>query len=269
MKKFKKGDLVKGIGCNSDILKAVVTREPFGYEHVSGEEIEWVVLKIIDSTKQGDIGKVLSVFTSYVEKISAEDNSSSKLKFAVGDHVKGISNTYVITNKKLIDAEVIAVHANSIDIKCIRFLDGRTNNIGYVATFADPDAFDYADGYSPVYGTVFSFVINGQEYKNEQFIRDCKRFVKEFPNDTNIELSHATENVLIVYQWAQEHPVVTNLDHYAEEFGWSEERKKIIADNFCPLHYMAGYCPRHTTCEKCRKWWLQEYQPKGAKCTTQ
>ena len=264
MKKLEIGDLIKGTGCNADILKAVVTREP--WEEI---DIECVELKIIDSTNPATIDITFSVCTSYVEKISSEDNSSSKLKFAVGDHVKGKTILYAITNRNLIDAEVIAVHANSIDIKCIRFLDGRTNNIGYVATFADPDAFDYADGYSPVYGTVFSFVINGQEYKNEQFIRDCKRFVKEFPNDTNIELSHAIEDVLIVHQWAQEHPMVTNLDHYAGEFGWTEERKKGIVDNICPFCRMGGSCPRRTACEKCRKWWLQEYQPKGAKCTTQ
>ena len=264
MKKLEVGDLIKGTGCNADILKAVVTREP--WEEI---DIECVELKIIDSTNPATIDMTFSVCTSYVEKINADDNSSGKPKFKVRDHVKGINDKYGVTNKNLIDAEVLEIGAGTkIEIKCIRFLDGDPEFVGDTF-YVDPDDFDYAEGYSPVSRLVSSYMINGKEYTDEQYVKDCERFGKAFPHDKTIEIQHAIENVLIVYQWAQQNPMVTNLDHYAEEFGWSEDRKKGIADSICPFCRMGGSCPRRTACEKCRKWWLQEYQPKGAKCTTQ
>ena len=269
MKKFKKGDLVKGIGCNSDILKAVVTREPW-----EEDEIEWVELKIIDSTSPVTIGITFSVCTSYVEKISAEDNSSGESKFVVGDHVKGNekSNTpeYDITNQNLIDAEVIEADEieNEIRIKCIRFLDGSTEDIGFI-TWVDADRFDYADGYSPDSGFVSSYMINGQEYTNEQFIRDCKRFVMEFPNGMNIELPQSMNTILTVYKWAKQNPMVTNLDHYAIEFDWTPEQKAEIKGNAIAFPYTCNDMKIEEKVKLSQKWWDEEYQPKGAKCSTQ
>ena len=66
--------------------------------------------------------------------------------FKVGDHVKGNekSNTpeYDITNQNLIDAEVIEADEieNEIRIKCIRFLDGTAEHIGFT-NWADADRF--------------------------------------------------------------------------------------------------------------------------------
>lgn len=92
-----------------------------------------------------------------------------------------------------------------------------------------------------------------------EFIGDC-----DFPSSNDIELLQTVANKL--HEWKMSH-IITNLDHYAGEFGWTEERKKIIVDNICPFCYMGGtsYCPPDSNCEKCHEWWLQEYQPKGAK----
>lgn len=199
-------------------------------------------------------------------------------KFKVGDHLKAIRYLDSIVNKTLIDAEVTdearpidgSILSGKMRIKYIRFLNGDIKETGK-SFWVDPQYFDYADGYSPVSGTVSSFVINGQEYTNEQYIKDCERYVREFPNDKTIELQHAIEYVLIVYQWAQQNPVVTNLDHCAEEFGWTEEQKKYVLESVCPFPFRGKeykFCPKQSSgntvlCGECRKWWNQEW--KGGK----
>ena len=190
-------------------------------------------------------------------------------KFKVGDHLKAIRYLDSIVNKTLIDAEVTdearpidgSILSGKMRIKYIRFLNGDIKETGK-SFWVDPQYFDYADGYSPVSGTVASFIINGQEYTNEQFVKDCERFVKASPNDTKIELSHAIEDVLIVYQFAQEHPFVSNIDHYAEELGWDEKQKESIRRLATPLPNF--YSEPFDNVGK--DWWDQEYKPKkGAK----
>ena len=198
-------------------------------------------------------------------------------KFKVGDHLKAIRYLDSIVNKTLIDAEVTdearpidgSILSGKMRIKYIRFLNGDIKETGK-SFWVDPQYFDYADGYSPVFGTVSSFIINGQEYTKEQYEKDCKRFLETFPDEKSFDLSYAMENILNVYQWAQRNPVVTNLDHYAAEFGWTEDQKAWNGEN-CPIPYRGyyyTYCPKETSgmpelCKKCRKWWLQEW--KGGK----
>ena len=162
-------------------------------------------------------------------------------KFKVGDHLKAIRYLDSIVNKTLIDAEVTdearpidgSILSGKMRIKYIRFLNGDIKETGK-SFWVDPQYFDYADGYSPVFGTVSSFIINGQEYTNEQYIKDAARFVREFPYRKSIEIPHAIEDILIIYQWAQEHPPISNIDHYAEEFGWTEDQKAWNGEN-CPI----------------------------------
>ena len=203
-------------------------------------------------------------------------------KFKVGDHLKAIRYFDSIINKTLIDAEVTdearpidgSILSGKMRIKYIRFLNGDIKETGK-SFWVDPQYFDYADGYSPVSGTVASFMINGQEYTNEQYEKDCKRFLETFPDEKSFDLSYAMENILNVYQWAQRNPVVTNLDHCAEEFGWKEEQKKLVLEHICPFPFMGNWhdgCPRDATnnripCGECRDWWNQEW--KGAECTIQ
>jgi hypothetical protein len=153
-------------------------------------------------------------------------------------------------------------------IKYIRFLNGDIEETGK-SFWVDPQYFDYADGYSPVSGTVSSFAINGQEYTKEQYKKDCERFLEAFPEKDLFDLSYAIEYVLLVYQWAQQNPVVTNLDHYAEEFGWTEEQKKYVLEHVCPFPFMGNwydFCPKQSSgniiilCGECRKWWNQEWK---------
>jgi hypothetical protein len=186
-------------------------------------------------------------------------------KFQVGDHVKGtlrgfVEKGYPITNQNLIDAKVITIVDDSeIAIRCRRFLDGNNEYVG-IDIFVDPKYFDYADGYIPdpqePKGNIFT--INGNPYTNEQYIKDAARFVKEFPNDKNIELSHAIEDILIVYQYAQDNPPISNLDHYAEELGWDEEQKESVRRLGTPLPNF--YSQPFDKVGK--EWWDQEYKPK-------
>ena len=170
-------------------------------------------------------------------------------KFKVGDHLKAIRYLDSIVNKTLIDAEVTdearpidgSILSGKMRIKYIRFLNGDIKETGK-SFWVDPQYFDYADGYSPVFGTVSSFIINGQEYTNEQYIKDCARFVEEFPNDKNIELSHAIEDILIVYQFAQEHPVVTLGMKYKEVFGVENGLTCFRGKNTCPLDGTGKVC---------------------------
>lgn len=170
-------------------------------------------------------------------------------KFKVGDYVNG--------------AVVIEVEPNDYDgilNTRIRFGDGRdvwVNSENYQLVHFD----------QPI---VSSFVINSQEYTKEQYEKDCKRFLEAFPEKELFDLSYAMENILIVYQWAQQNPIVTNLDHYAAELGWTEEQKAYNSE-ICPLPFgWKGYtyCPKESSgelvsCKKCHEWWKQEW--KGGK----
>jgi|GEM_PF-1665525 len=223
-------------------------------------------------------------------------------KFQVGDHVKG-NKGYAYEN--LIDAEVsVIVDEDRMWIKLLRFLDGDTKQVGTEACvytkyfelvnknqqepkenkhndfldsfrygvhfYAEPvcrRSIDSSVLYRPF--TVASFVINGEEYTNEQYVKDAARFVEDFPNDKHIELSHAIEYVLIVHQYAKDNP--TNLEHYAAELGWDKEQSDFVYFGVCPIPY-TNYetCPKRIsggefTCKKCRKWWDQTW--KGAECT--
>jgi hypothetical protein len=184
--------------------------------------------------------------------------------FKVGDHVKGNekSNTpeYDITNQNLIDAEVIEADEieNEIRIKCIRFLDGTAEHIGFT-NWADADRFDYADGYGIPTGTVSSFVVNGEIYTNDQFVKDCSRYLASKESE-DVPLKDAMKDILIVWQWVKDHPIVTNLDHYAEELGWTQEQKEKIGRLATPLPYFMESASK--TMDKSQDWWLQEYQPK-------
>ncbi len=186
-------------------------------------------------------------------------------KFKVGDHLKAIRYLDSIVNKTLIDAEVTdearpidgSILSGKMRIKYIRFLNGDIKETGK-SFWVDPQYFDYADGYSPVFGTVSSFIINGQEYTKEQYEKDCKRFLETFPDEKSFDLSYAMENILNVYQWAQRNPVVTNLDHCAEEFGWDEEQKESVRRLGTPLPNF--YSQPFDKVGK--EWWDQEYKPK-------
>ena len=187
-------------------------------------------------------------------------------KFQVGDHVKGtlkgrVEGGYPITNQNLIDARVIAIVDDSkIAIRCKRFLDGNNEYVGR-DIFVESKYFDYADGYEPKpqepKGNIFT--INGQPYTNEQYTKDAARFVEKFPESSHISLSHAIEDILAVYQFAQEHPFVSNLDHYAEELGWDEKQKDRIRRLGTPLPNFYSELFDKVS----RDWWNEEY--KGGK----
>lgn len=169
-------------------------------------------------------------------------------KFKVGDHVKGISeNGTTETN-----AEVIFVEPDYYDGDLDIQIVGKD-----CALWVNSKNFQLVDSDQAI---VSSFVINGQEYTNEQFEKDCDRFVREFPNDKTIELHHAIEYVLIVYQWARENP--TNLEHYAAELGWDEQQ---IERNPTVLKPLVSIVSNLKVVDK--SWWNQTW--KGAECTIQ
>ena len=85
-----------------------------------------------------------------------------------------------------------------------------------------------------------------------EFIEDC-----DFPSSNNMNFLQITANKL--HEWKMSH-IITNLDHYGEELGWSEEQKKVIVDSI-----YTSRCKRDIDCGECLEWWLQEYQPKGSK----
>lgn len=180
-------------------------------------------------------------------------------KFKVGDHVKGISECGTVET----NAEVVYVesgdYGDGLDIQ----IAGKDCDI-----WVNSKNFQLVDNDKPI---VSSFVINGQEYTKEQYEKDCKRFLEAFPDEKSFDLSYAMENILNVYQWAQQNPVVTNLDHYAEEFGWTEEQEELVRKHICPFPFMgkeSKFCPKQSSgitilCGECRKWWDQEW--KGGK----
>ena len=69
-----------------------------------------------------------------------------------------------------------------------------------------------------------------------EFIGDC-----DFPSSNDIELLQTVANKL--HEWKMSH-IITNLDHYGEELGWSEEQKKGIVDSICPFIYATSRCKR-------------------------
>lgn len=169
-------------------------------------------------------------------------------KFKVGDHVTGISECGTVET----NAEVIYVESDD-------YGDGLDIQIAVkdCDIWVNSKNFQLVDNDKPI---VSSFVINSQEYTKEQYEKDCRRFLEAFPDEKSFVSSYAMEDILNVYQWTQRNPVVTNLDHYADEFGWSEDRKKGIADSICPLIYTTPRCERIISCQVCRKWWNQEWK---------
>lgn len=179
-------------------------------------------------------------------------------KFKVGDHVKGNEKSeYSVTDENMIDAKVVSViDEDIIEIMALRFLDGDTHCIGF-KTAVNSKYFDYADGYESKCPKSKEniFTINGHLYTNEQYIKDVARFVEEFPEDKTIELSHAIEDILIVYQWVQDNPVITNIDHYAKELGWEDKQKERVLKYGVPLPNYFKEPSKSVTDD----WWDAEY----------
>lgn len=179
-------------------------------------------------------------------------------KFQVGDHVKG-NKGYAYEN--LIDARVIAIVDDlQIAIRCLRYLDGDTKNVRK-DVIVDSEYFDFADLWahtndSKSKGNIIT--INGQPYTNEEFVKDAERFVRAFPDRKSVSMSGALEDILIVHQWAQENPPVSNIDHYADEIGWDEEQKESVRRLGTPLPNF--YSQPFDKVGK--EWWDQEYKPK-------
>jgi hypothetical protein len=280
MRKFKKGDLVKGI--EDKKISPLLGENMIEAEVLSVNEDKMSIKIIRHLSDAHAVGAVASF--QHMDRFDFADCMQPNHNFVKGDHVKGTGgNDYLTANEKLIDAEVTEdASMGRMGIKCLRFIDGNTESAGK-GLVVDSNYFDYADGFlsdynrkkrllsEPVFGTVSSFMINGSEYTNEQYIKDCERFVKACPHYRTIELQHAIEDVLIVYQWAQENP--TNLEHYAAELGWNKERSDFVYFGVCPIPY-TNYetCPKRIsggefTCKKCREWWNQTW--KGAECSTQ
>lgn len=85
----------------------------------------------------------------------------------------------------------------------------------------------------------------------------------------DINLCGAIENIErllpIVEKWSKEHQFVRNVDHVAEELeklGYRVNKDKMAA--YCPpklsVHFGGWKLCCDIDCDKCRKWWLEEYK---------
>ena len=180
------------------------------------------------------------------------------MKFKVGDHVKAIKYIDSIINENLIDAEVMdevrpidgSLLSGKMRIKYIRFLNGDIKETGK-SFWVNPEDFDYAGIKSDNTNPSFNLKINENPYISEQFTKDYRRFIKAFP-EKNIELSHALEDMAIVYQWAQKHP--SNLDFYANKYHWTEEQKENIRKHGASLpNFMNPF-----SSDNSKEWWEDE-----------
>ena len=184
------------------------------------------------------------------------------MKFKVGDHVKAIKYIDSIVNENLIDAEVMdearpidgSILSGKMGIKFIRFFDGDIHNVGK-SFWVNPEYFDYTEIKSDNTNPSFNFEIDGEPYTNEQFMKDYKRFIKAFPEYKTIDLSHAMEDIIIVYNWSKEHP--SNIDFYANKYHWTEEQKENIRRHGASLpNFMNPCCPSNDS----KEWWEDEYK---------
>lgn len=101
----------------------------------------------------------------------------------------------------------------------------------------------------------FNLKINGEYYTDEQFMKDYKRFIKTFPEHKTINLSHAMEDIIIVYNWSKEHPA--NIDFYANKYHWTEEQKENIRKHGASLpNFMNPCCSSNDS----KEWWEDEYK---------
>lgn len=81
-----------------------------------------------------------------------------------------------------------------------------------------------------------------------------------------VNMNKFDEIVPIVEKWSAEHPIVTNLDHYAEalkKIGYDVDKEYLR--EHCPVHknthYTKGICKeKMEDCTACRKWWNEEYK---------
>lgn len=112
----------------------------------------------------------------------------------------------------------------------------------------------------------------GYSYRCEISCRDCP-----LSSDNNgiriccrdFERKYPKEAMAIVEKWNEEHPIVTNLQHYAEELrkvGFEVDEKLLKVK--CPIPYSRCYsnpliCKNKSKmdCIDCKKWWNEEYVP--------
>lgn len=59
----------------------------------------------------------------------------------------------------------------------------------------------------------------------------------------------------IVWDWNQEHPIVTNIDHYAKELGWEDKQKERVLKYGVPLPNYFKEPSKSVTDD----WWDEEY----------
>lgn len=89
----------------------------------------------------------------------------------------------------------------------------------------------------------------------------CRDFERKYPK----------EAMAIVEKWNEEHPIETNLQHYAEELRKVGFHVDVdVLKKKCPIHvsphFVKGYiCKGTDDCDECEKWWDEEYVPNETK----
>ena len=105
-----------------------------------------------------------------------------------------------------------------------------------------------------------------------EFAREYKRMCSintpqccKCPANGICNTNHLEELVPIIEKWSAEHPILRNVDHYAElteELGYKMSKIRLASTCPMPYRFFFGHefisCPKD--CHKCRKWWLEEYK---------
>ena len=86
------------------------------------------------------------------------------------------------------------------------------------------------------------------------------------------EIRYSEKAEAIVQKWADEHPVVTNKDKYREVYR-EVFGKRLTRSNrsftTCPPHIAyPEQCKQIGGCDKCMKWWEEEYKKPDARKET-
>lgn len=84
---------------------------------------------------------------------------------------------------------------------------------------------------------------------------DCGAFEPNYPD----------EAIIIVEKWGKEHPIESNLTHYAKalrSIGYVAEEDKLKTE--CPVPFATTFggdrpCPS-SSCNECKQWWDEEYK---------